>query len=46
MQLFNIIRPFKKTAIFSDSTAARQSLAKADAPHNKTVTEIMAFRKA
>lgn len=32
MQLFNIIRPFKKDVIFSDSTVARQSLAKADAP--------------
>jgi len=37
MQLFNIIRPFKKAVIFSDSTAARQSLAKADAPPKKAV---------
>jgi hypothetical protein len=48
MQLFNTIEPFKKAVIFSDSTAARQSLAKADAPPtpNKRVTEIKAFRKA
>jgi hypothetical protein len=46
MQLFNILGPFKKTVIFSDSTAARQSQAKADAPPNKRVTEIKAFRKA
>jgi hypothetical protein len=35
MQLFNIIRPFKKAVIFNDSNAARQSLAKADAPPQK-----------
>lgn len=44
MQLFNIIGPFKKAIKFSDSTAARQSLVKADAPPNKRVTEIKAFR--
>jgi predicted cobalt transporter CbtA len=46
MQLFNITGLIKKAVIFSDSTAARQSLAKADAPPRKRVTEIKAFRKA
>lgn len=40
MQLFNIIGQFKKAVIFSYSATARQSLAKADSPLSKRVTEI------
>ena len=40
MQLFNIIGQFKKAVIFSYSATARQSLAKADTPLSKMVTEI------